>query len=585
MKSSLASFLRERPLGIACSIAVLFGSASNVACTAVGSIGDTRAGASAGSGSKTGAGSGGTGGLQVISPAAPVTDWYDAFQMTNCSAPSTALPSSRIWRLSAAQWSNTVTAALGIPAATSTVFPEDQVDPVTGFSNDSTGDKVTLPLASAYFDATDAASAAAGPGAITAFACLGTAPIATTCGSMFVSAYGQKLFRRALTPAEVTTFANYLNSESKLDPAPTAVASVIKAMLLSPNFIYRTELGNSKPGPVDLTSDEIASLLSYTIADIPPDAQLQAAAAAGQLSAPAMRSMQAERLAALPSAKNKLAQFWNQYLALGNQPTSPGVDLSMYDEATTFFSQVVLKNNGTLKELLTAPYTYGDATIAAVYGSKPDATGKITLDPTQRAGFLTSAAMLVKTSAPSQAATVIHRGLLVRERVLCETPPPPPPTVVPDPNQIQQGGPNATAKQNYSVFEMTHQSCNACHSFFQPLGLAFEAYDANGVFRTSYPAPISMPIDTTGTLSSAGEANGAYTGVVDMATKLGAAPITQYCFAQQFAEFAFGRSVSPVQEACTVKTMGGYVNAKGGQVQNLPASFAAVPTVYRRFHQ
>ena len=94
-----------------------------------------------------------------------------------------------------------------------------------------------------------------------------------------------------------------------------------------------------------------------------------------------------------------------------------------------------------------------------------------------------------------------------------------------------------------------------------------------------------MPIDTTGTLSSAGEANGAYTGVVDMATKLGAAPITQYCFAQQFAQFAFGRSVSPVQEACTVKAMGDYVNAKGGQIQNLPASFAAVPTVYRRFHQ
>jgi hypothetical protein len=585
MKSSLAYFLGERRLGLACSIALLFGSASNVACTAVGSIGDTRAGASGGSGSTTGAGSGGTGGPQVLAPSAPVTDWYAAFQMASCSAPSTALPSSRIWRLSTAQWSNTVTAALGIPAPNVTVFPEDQVDPVTGFSDDSTGDKVTLPLASAYFDATDAASTAAAPGAITAFACLATAPIATTCGATFVAAYGQKLFRRPLTATEVTTFANYLNSESNLDPAPTAVTSVIKAMLLSPNFIYRTELGNSKPGPVDLTSDEIASLLSYTIADIPPDAQLQTAAAAGQLSAPATRSTQAERLAALPSAKNKLAQFWNQYLALGDQPTSPGVDLSMYNEATTFFSQVVFNNQGTLKELLTAPYTYGDATIAAVYGSNPDATGKITLDPTQRAGFLTSAAMLAQTSAPSQAATVIHRGLLVRERVLCETPPPPPPTVVPDPNQIQQGGPNATAKQNYAVFEMTHQSCNACHSFFQPLGLAFEAYDANGVFRTSYPAPISMPIDTTGTLSSAGEADGAYTDVVDMATKLGAAPITQYCFAQQFAEFAFGRPVSPVQEACTVKAMGDYVNAKGGQIQDLPASFAAVPTVYRRFHQ
>ena len=94
-----------------------------------------------------------------------------------------------------------------------------------------------------------------------------------------------------------------------------------------------------------------------------------------------------------------------------------------------------------------------------------------------------------------------------------------------------------------------------------------------------------MPIDTTGTLSAAGEANGDYTSGVDMANKLGSAPITGYCFAQQFAEFAFGRSVSPVQEACTVKTMGDYVTSNGGQVHELLASFAAVPNVYRRFHQ
>src|SRR5204863_265902 len=96
---------------------------------------------------------------------------------------------------------------------------------------------------------TGAAGTTSTPGAA------GTAPIAVACGQMFASTYGQRLFRRALTPAEVTSYATYLNSESKLDPAATAVASVLKAMLMSPNFLYRTELGTSKPGAVDMTQD------------------------------------------------------------------------------------------------------------------------------------------------------------------------------------------------------------------------------------------------------------------------------------------------------------------------------------------
>jgi hypothetical protein len=587
MKSSPVRPHSARPFGIACSLVMLVG--SSVACTAgaiTGGPGSANTG-SAGAGSAgtgTGTGLGGTGGIVPIMSGGSTTNlsWYDAFATANCSATPTALPQSRIWRLSATQWKNTVAQALGVAAPDVSAFPQDQTDPRTGYSNDSTGDKVTLPLASAYYAKSDAVATQGAAAAVTALPCLGTAPIAVTCGQMFASTYGQKLFRRALTPAESLSYATYLNGESKLDPAATAVASTFKAMMLSPNFLFRTELGNSKLGAVDLTNDEIASLLSYSIADMPPDAQLQAAQA--QLNDPAVRTAQAERLAAMPSAKDKLSAFWREYLALGSPPTAPGLDLSTFNEATNFFNKVVFEGVGTLKELMTAPYTYADATLAKVYGSaQPAADGKLTLDPTQRSGFLTSVAMLSQTSAPSQAATVIHRGLLVRERVLCQIPPPPPATVVPDPAQIQMGGANATARQNYDLFTMTHASCNACHSFFQPLGLAFEAYDAAGKFRTAYPD--KQAIDTTGTLNMAGDAAGDYKDVVGMAAKLGGSQMAQYCLSQQFAEYAFGRSVSLDQEACTVKVMGDYVTGKGGQVRELLASFAATPTVTRRFHQ
>jgi hypothetical protein len=578
-----------RPFRIAGLFAII-APVSMLACAAgeiSGPHPGTGTGTSAGTaGTGTVTGTAGAGGVTVIAtPAPPGSGWYDSLKAADCSLAATALPASRIWRLSSTQWKNTVAQALALSAPDVSAFPNDQIDPQTGFSDDSTGDKVTLPLASAYFDASDRVATQAAPAAAMAFPCLATAPIAVTCGQMFVQNYTQRLFRRAPTPAETATYANYLNSESKLDPAPMAVASTIKAMLMSPSFLYRTELGSSKPGAVDLTGDEIASLLSYTIADMPPDAQLVQAAAAGQLTDATARTAQAERLAALPGAKDKLATFWREYLAIGDAPTTPGIDASMHAEAETFFAKVVWDNAGGLKDLLTAPYTYADATVAAVYGTaKPAMDGKLMLDPTQRSGILTSASMLAKTAAPSQAATVIHRGLLVRERLLCQIPPPPPATVVPDPLQIQMAGPDATAKENYEQFKMAKPGCDVCHQNFQPLGLAFESYDALGKFRTAYPMT-GKPIITAGELTGAGDASGTYTNVVDMATKIAGSQISQYCFAQQYAAFAFGRAVNIDQEACTIRSMGDFVAGKSGQVRELLASFAAAPTVFRRFHQ
>jgi hypothetical protein len=76
-----------------------------------------------------------------------------------------------------------------------------------------------------------------------------------------------------------------------------------------------------------------------------------------------------------------------------------------------------------------------------------------------------------------------------------------------------------------------------------------------------------------------------YSNVIDMASKIATSKMAQYCFTQQYAEFAFGRSVSLDQEACTVRQMGDYVTQQGGQVRQLLASFAATPSVYRRIHQ
>src|SRR5260370_14736717 len=173
---------------------------------------------------------------------------------------------ARLRRLREEKWTNTVQATLGVGGIDPKQFPGDPIDPATGFSDNSTNNMVTLPLAQSYFAVGSQVATGAAAGALQTWACLGTAPIATACGQQFVADYGSRLFRRPLTTDENTLYTTFLTSQSQLDSPAAAVSSVLRAMLLSPYFAYRTELGASTLGLVNLTGHEIASLLSYTIA-------------------------------------------------------------------------------------------------------------------------------------------------------------------------------------------------------------------------------------------------------------------------------------------------------------------------------
>jgi hypothetical protein len=513
--------------------------------------------------------------------------WFAAMKAVDCSKPTTA-PQSRVYRLNAQQWKNTVEQALSVTGIDVSRFAKDEVDPHTGFNNDASKSRVTLPLATLYFELGDEVATKATPGILAAHACLSAATLDSACAQKFVADYGQRLFRRPLSGEEQTTYVTFLTNEAKLDKPSIAATSLLRAFLMSPAFLYRTELGTSKAGQIELTGHEIASLLSYTIADVPPDAALMQAATSGKLTNAAERESHARRLAALPGARNKLADFWRQYMGRSEIPTGDGIDAAtaaaMIKETDNLFDRVVWEKGGGFSELLTASYTYADPKVAALYGAPaPAADGRITLDPKQRAGFLTHASFLVGTAAPSQTSTVIHRGLLVRERLLCLTTPALPPDVIPNPALAEMAGPNATARENYELFARTNPGCNACHSAFQPLGLAFENYDKLGRYRSKYES--GKAIISNGELASAGDASGAYDDVPGLAAKVGNSQISQYCFSKQFAQYALGRPLDAGADACTIKTIGDHVLTKGGSIREMFAALAHITSVYRRIHE
>jgi hypothetical protein len=482
------------------------------------------------------------------------SDWYGAVEQASCGT-VTELGRTRIRRLSSAQWSNTVTQALGV-APTGADLPRDPISSATGFDTDADLNKVNVLLASAYFDKGEALAPAVAAVALQTHACLATAAGDAACHRSFIDDYGARLFRRPLSEQETAKYSAFLSAQASLDDAATAVGSVLRAMLLSPNTVYITELGTSQAGNVALTPYEQAALISYTIADAPPDQQLLLAARQGKLETKAERLAQAERLLLTPGARAKYSDFWRQYLPLGDlrQATDlePALAAAIADEASQHFEKIVWQQSGSFADLATAPYTHGAQALSAIYGTlTPGANGAFALPTGQRSGFLTQAAFLFSPAEASVPHKVIHRGLAVRRRMLCQTPPPPPANLMPAAADLQPLGADATPLESFAAFQATKPACSACHDTFQPIGLAFEEFDSMGRYRQSYDD--GRPIITSGELKDAGDASGPYADGVEIAQRIGSSKIGQYCFARQFAEYALGRHLNAAVDACVIK--------------------------------
>lgn len=511
------------------------------------------------------------------------TDWFSAVQSADCNVPA-ALSRTRIRRLGTAQWSNTVQAALGgVPDVSS--FPVDAINADTGFDTDAVGNKVNVLLANAYFDAAQALAPTAATGALAAHACLATQAADPACGSAFVNDYGRRLFRRPLSPDETTRYSTLLATEAALDPADVAVGTVIRAMLLSPNMIYLTELGTSAAGEVALTPYEQAALISYLVADSPPDQMLSLAAEQGLLGTAAERSAQAQRLLQTPAARAKYADFWHQYLPAGDLRKATDVDpalvTAMEAERQQHFDEIVWEQGGSFADLLTAPVSYGSQELSEVYGTMtPDGSGGYTLPVGERAGFATQGGFLFSPDDSSVPHKVIGRGLAVRLRLLCQPPTPPPPTLMPDPAALVPLGPDATPYESYEAFTAANPACAGCHQGFQPLGLAFESYDDLGRHRTSYEN--GDAIVTNGDLGNAGDASGPYSNAVELIGRIGNSQVGEYCFTRQYAEYALGRRLHASLDACTIRALGD--SDPNSAVSQFATILSGVETGSNRFH-
>ena len=303
----------------------------------------------------------------------------------------------------------------------------------------------------------------------------------------------ERAYRRPARVQEVDRLMKLIDSEiASGDKQEAAFKTAMLAVLCSKDFLYLVE-GNAEKNAAELNDWELANRLSYFLWSRMPDADLMKAASENNLRD--QLNAQAKRMLADGRANRFAESFPWQWLQLRNvgkfQPDKllfPTYDAhlekSMLGETKAFFHEVLAKNL-SLREFLDSDWTMLNGRLADHYGI-PGIAGddfrRVKLDPAHhRGGLLTQAAILSLTS-DGQRHRPVHRGKWVLETVFAKSPPPPPPNVEPiEPTPSNQ--PKATVRMKLAA-HMKNPSCAACHSKFDPLGLAFDNFDAIGRWRT-----------------------------------------------------------------------------------------------------
>jgi hypothetical protein len=373
----------------------------------------------------------------------------------------------------------------------------------------------------------------------------------------FITSFGLRAFRRPLTDGEVDRYYELFNAAAAiyptLDPFTAGVRQTIAGMLQSPFFLYRTELSTTQIGVgIPLNNYEVASRLSYLFWNTMPDDELFAAAAQGKLGDAEGVREQASRLLDSPRAQAQFRNFHfqafkvQQYADLDKNTTlfpnwRKEVGGMMQEEALRFLDSIVA-NDGGVAELLTSTKAYVNADLAKIYGL-PGAFGtdyqEVELDSSTRAGLLTRAGFLAKNATLSES-DPIHRGVSINIDIICRAITAPP--NIPD-NLVKTG--NTTREKVNSITGEGTCGEGCHHTIINPIGFAFENFDALGQFRTM---DNGYPVDSAASYSFADGRTISYTNAVDLSKQLATAPEVHACYTQQLLEFMLGRDLQQVDK-------------------------------------
>tara|TARA_R110002096_G_scaffold91625_10_gene207310 strand:- start:3074 stop:5650 length:2577 start_codon:yes stop_codon:yes gene_type:complete len=361
-------------------------------------------------------------------------------------------------------------------------------------------------------------------------AIFGDEPYASDRAGEVLQQFASKAWRRDAEPAEVELVVEHVrNAEKNGLSAEDAIREGIKAILCSPEFLFREERQDQ------LSGDELASRLSYFLWASMPDEALRQRAAKGELSDPDVLRTEAMRLLEDPRSEGFVSEFldgWLHLRKLGSMAPdvrrfakyySDKLEPAMRQETRLYFHEI-LHTNGPLRLFLDSDYTYANKELAEHYkiGAEAvaEAVGKeiegvdsrllradgagdapsmrfarVAHQQAGRGGILGQASVLTLTANGVDTSPVI-RGVWLLENIL-GTPPNPPPPGVP---AIEPDIRGAKTIRDQLQKHRDNSACRSCHAYIDPPGFALEKFDPIGGWRGHYPIGKKYPpIDSSST--------------------------------------------------------------------------------------
>jgi hypothetical protein len=399
------------------------------------------------------------------------------------------------------------------------------------------------------------------------------------CRTQFIKQFGLRAFRQPPADAVVARYERLFASGATFEQG---LELTITAMLQSPYFLYRRELGEPDPqkpgqGIVRLTQYEIATNIAYLITRSTPDDQLLAAAGANQLGTREQIDAQVERLLQDPKHRQTMHTFVGEWLE-AKRVTDVLKDPAVFDfndalradmdrETAALIEDVVFTRRGTLNDLLTVDYTFVNANLAKHYGIT-GVTGAelVKTTPAQRdRGILAQGSMLAGHAGITFSSPTL-RGKMVRTRLLCENLPPPPDDVD---TMIKVPMNTKTTRQIFEVHS-ENPSCGGCHRMMDPIGYGFENYDVVGRYRTTENG---VPVDSSGMIVGR---DVSFRGLSELTDYLAKNDDVRQCMVRFMSYFAYGAS-GWADDGCTADAITGEAAASNWSIRGVLTAITHAP--------
>lgn len=391
-----------------------------------------------------------------------------------------------------------------------------------------------------------------------------------SCVDTLLDEYGTKLWRRPLSNTEIDEFEAALDS---FDSNQDKLEFMFNALLMSNQFLFRSEIGSNGNNIQALDNYELISLLSYTLWNSGPDDALMELAAQSTPITEAQLRTQVDRMFSDTRTSSTFVEIYKDYLKLELVLSREKADEFEFTDdvrqsilaSAEMMIDDNLKNNAHFMDAFGGSNYFINDDIAPFFNTTADyqELTQTEMNSSERYGLLNHPAFLAVHSTLNKSG-IVKRGVFTLEQLLCEELPDPPDAAmgIEPPDDLDEE--NLSERELLQITHSAQAACVGCHQTIDPAGFGFENFDAVGRFRTVEKDTVT--IDASGVLNISGESL-IYANSSEYSAILSDSTAMRQCVEKRFLEHYLGQELD--EHSCEFQKFNDLVESSNGSVKDL----------------